>query len=59
MAKQARAAQQSAKSDQIPPPPAVKAQAAQLAIAQKAIEMRRKPRQARRVPAYRRHAYAS
>jgi hypothetical protein len=56
MARQARAKQKLKKTRPVSQPPAVKAQAAQLAIAQKAIEMRRKARQKMRMQPYRQQA---
>jgi hypothetical protein len=56
MARQARAKQKVKKPRPASQPPAVKAQAAQLAIAQKAIEMHRKARQKTRMQPYRQQA---
>jgi hypothetical protein len=57
MAREARAKQRVKKPQPVPHPPAVKAQAAQLAIAQKAMEMRRKARREMRTQPYRQLAY--
>ena len=57
MAREARAKQRVKKPQPVPHPPAVKAQAAQLAIAQKAMEMRRKARREMRMQPYRQLAY--
>ena len=55
LAREARAKQRIKRPQ--PVPPAVKAQAAQLAIAQKAMEMRRRARQEMRIQRHRQLAY--
>jgi hypothetical protein len=56
-AREARAKMQARKPQPNPQPPAVRAQAAQLVIAQKALEMRRKTRQEMQAQSYRQQAY--
>jgi hypothetical protein len=57
MAREAQAKQQVRKPQPIPQSPVVRAEAAQLVIAQRAMEMRRKARHEKRLPLYRQQAH--